>query len=1007
MEPVNLEELDPNLPTCFLPHHCVLKPDSSTTKLRVVFNASSPTSTGYSLNDNLMVGPMVQDELYDIIIRWRFHLYVMSADIEKMYRQFWIHPLDQQLLLIVIRLPCGKISACKLKTVTYGTASAPFQATEGLNQLARDEKSKFPLAAKEVKNFAVDNLLTGGNNLNILKETRNQLIEMLKTAGMHLRQWSSNSPILLEDLPSREIEKIIDFENSSCNQFIKVIGITYNPVSDKIQFKNPDLSNLTTSKITKRLVLSIIASIFDPLGLIQPFIIQAKILMQKLWLLQIEWDEELPENEKKEFIKFVEDLKNLTDLQIPRCVTIPEYKSIELHGFADSSIVAYGACLYVRCVYESGESTTTLLTSKSRVCPLKKHTLARMELAAALLLAQLTSRIIKAIPIQFDNVALWSDSTITLHWIQTQPNLLKTFESHRVAEIQKLTSNYKWCHIKSKENPADFITRGQTLRELQANSLWWKGPEFLQNPNYDSAFLITVPNSTNLQTSVSSATTENNRLFIFDDCSSFTVLAKSVAYWLRAVKNAGKPNAERKFGSLSKDETENATNCIVRLAQHEYFQEEIEALKKGKSIKKTSKLKSLLPVLDSNNVLYVTGRLQNANIPSEAQHPQILPANHPLTIAIIRDFHKIHQHAGPQLLLYLVRQQYWPINGKQLTKKIVRDCVTCFRNSPRSTQPVMGSLPDYRVNPHPPFSFSGIDYCGHFLTKNKYQRNGPIFKSYILVIVCLTTSAVHLEVVGDLKTDSFLQALRRFIARRGKPLEIHSDNAKTFEGADNELKAMKELLQESEDDIVRFASENSINWVFIPPYAPNFGGKWESVVKSLKYHLKRVSEDQLFYFEELTTLATEIEGLLNSRPITALSDNPNDPLPLSAGHFLIGRPINFIAEPSLLDINPNLLDRWQRIQQMVQHFWKRWSNEYLNTLQQRKKWVKDSPGLDIGDVVLLQHDFLPPTEWLMGVIIKIHPGKDDRVRVVTVKTPRGDKKRAASKLSKLPIPSVE
>lgn len=266
----------------------------------------------------------------------------------------------------------------------------------------------------------------------------------------------------------------------------------------------------------------------------------------------------------------------------------------------------------------------------------------------------------------------------------------------------------------------------------------------------------------------------------------------------------------------------------------------------------------------------------------------------------------------------------------------------------------------------------------------------------------MATKAIHLEVVSDLETNSFLAALRRFIARRGKPSHLYSDNGTTFVGAHNELKRFFSN-NSTVEGVVNFSTSEGISWEFIPPRAPHFGGLWEAGVKSMKSHLKRVIGNASLTFEELTTVLSQIEACLNSRPLCSLSDDPDSPAALTPGHFLIGQPLCTYPEPSVLKIPANRLHRWQLTQQLYQSFWRRWSTEYIHNLQQRTKWTSEAAWQpQIGDHVLIKEDNLPSLVWKLGVIIELFPGPDKRVRVVLVKAANGQFKRPIAKLCPLP-----
>ncbi|XP_071578769.1 uncharacterized protein [Temnothorax nylanderi] len=317
----------------------------------------------------------------------------------------------------------------------------------------------------------------------------------------------------------------------------------------------------------------------------------------------------------------------------------------------------------------------------------------------------------------------------------------------------------------------------------------------------------------------------------------------------------------------------------------------------------------------------------------------------------------------------------------------------------------MGDLPPSRVRESRPFTHTGVDFCGPFYIKEKKFRNRNKIKVYVSVFVCMSIKAVHFEIVSDLSTDGFLAALRRFCARRGIPEHIYSDNGTNFIGANNQLKELYTLFNSAEHKklIDKYANEQRILWHFIPPVAPNFGGLWESTVKMFKHHFKRVVGDALFTFEELNTFVIEIEGIINSRPITSLSSDPNDMHALTPSHYLVGKPITALPESNLQSVPANRLSTWQHITKVRQDFWARWYLEYLNELQRRTKWVKDGPELKIGTMVLIKEKNLPCTQWALGRIAKLYPGEDGVVRTVDVKTSKGEMKRTTKNLCPLPI----
>ncbi|GFU97555.1 integrase catalytic domain-containing protein [Trichonephila clavipes] len=264
-------------------------------------------------------------------------------------------------------------------------------------------------------------------------------------------------------------------------------------------------------------------------------------------------------------------------------------------------------------------------------------------------------------------------------------------------------------------------------------------------------------------------------------------------------------------------------------------------------------------------------------------------------------------------------------------------------------------------------------------------------------------SAVHFELVSDLTTQAFIASLKRFIARRGRPSRIFSDNGKTFIGANAELKRLYKLVINPDPELAGFLVDENINWKFLPPRAQNFGCLWEAGVKSFKFHFEREAGNSRFTYEKFLTIMTQIKGVLNSRPFAPLSTDIDDLLVLTPAHFLIGRPITSISEPNIIHIETNRLNIYKIITKIVQSIWKRWSNIYLSNFQQRSTWKFERDNARVGDLVLFKEDNFAVSKRLMGRLIEVFPGKDNQIRVVTIKTQHGVVRRPISKICILPM----
>nr|XP_013190109.1 unnamed protein product [Amyelois transitella] len=405
--------------------------------------------------------------------------------------------------------------------------------------------------------------------------------------------------------------------------------------------------------------------------------------------------------------------------------------------------------------------------------------------------------------------------------------------------------------------------------------------------------------------------------------------------------------------------------------------------------------------LDDNKIMRVGGRLVNSLFCFEKKHPIILQSTHKFTKLLFEFEHIRLMHAGPQLMLASIRDSYWPIGGRNLARSCYRKCVRCCRISGRTVSPIMGNLPQQRLLPGGyPFQCTGVDYAGPIMAASRQGRGCKLIKVYIAIFVCFTTKAIHLELVSDLTSNKYLIALFRFISRRGKPDDIYSDNGTSFVWACNEL---SKFLKTNCDSLSEQLANDGIKFHFIPAYSPYYGGLWEAGVKSTKFHLRRVLGNCNLTFEELNTTLVQIEAILNSRPLTPLSSDPADCTPLTPGHFLIGRPLTSLPRHDIKDHFTASLSRFQRIEQLRQHFWARWSKEFVSELQHRTKWQKGNDTLKLGALVVVKEDHLPPLKWRLGRVIAVHPGSDRIVRVADITTSVGVIRRAFNRICPLPV----
>ncbi|XP_070521634.1 uncharacterized protein [Cardiocondyla obscurior] len=278
------------------------------------------------------------------------------------------------------------------------------------------------------------------------------------------------------------------------------------------------------------------------------------------------------------------------------------------------------------------------------------------------------------------------------------------------------------------------------------------------------------------------------------------------------------------------------------------------------------------------------------------------------------------------------------------------------------------------------------------------ERGHKSYKSFVVVFVCLSTIAVHLDAVTDYSASAFLAAFRRFTSRRGLCSELRSDCGTNFVGADAELRQLFAAHSREFKLIADKLANLRVRWRFNPPAASHFGGIWEAAVKACKHHLRRVMGETTLTYEEMATLLAQIKACLNSRLLAALSDDPEDLAALTPGYFLMGGPLNAVPEPSLVDISTNALSRWQLVQRMRDHFWERWTRDYMLSLLSRPKWRQVTDAFQVGRLCLIRSETTPPTRWPLGRVIQMFPGEDGLTRVVKLRTASSELTRPIVKL---------
>ena len=741
-EIVPIEEMDKDPASVFyLPTHVVYKSSSSTTKIRAVFDASAKSNSGVSLTDTLLVGPTVHPPLLNVLLRFRAHRVALTADVSKMYRAIQLVQPDRDFHRFVWRSdPNQELKDYRMTRATFGVSASCFAANMAVKQNAIELAHKYPLAAEAVLNsFYVDDGLTGAEDIESAITLQRQLQDLFTSGG---RKWNSSEPLVLQAIfpdlrESREIHPISDSSG-----YTSTLGVNWNTVNDTFHISIS--SSPPSDIVTKRILASDIAKVFDVLGWFAPTTVYMKILLQRVWELGINWDDAVPDTIRDVWSKWRSELPSLSAKGIPRCYA-PKGSNIvstQLHGFCDASEDVYGGVVYLRLTDSKGEVHTSLVMSKTKVSPIKRLTIPRLELCGAEVLARLLYNVKEILHIPLSEVFAWTDSTIVLSWLRGNPRRFKTYVGNRVSEIVDKIPPERWNHVVSGDNPADCASRGIFPSELLQHHLWWSGPPWLfleqsQWPHQDNPS-IELPTEER-ELCLVSVSLSGQPVVPLQRYSSFTRIQRVVAWILRFIKNC---RPSRRVTSLTPvltvSELAAAEIYLVRFSQEAHFAEEIALLESGKDLPRGSSLLSLHPFLDPHGVLRVGGREQNSQLSYAQMHPMILHGKHLLAKLIIRSEHQRLLHAGPMLVSSTVARRFHILGMRKTVRSVTRQCVTCCRQSVRPIPQKMGQLPNERVTPGSVFEKVGVDYAGPLQVKYGMVRKPVTIKAYICI--CLSIS---------------------------------------------------------------------------------------------------------------------------------------------------------------------------------------------------------------------------------------------------------------------------
>ena len=1024
-EPVT-EDVEETGHIWYIPHHGVYHPKKPG-KLRLVFDCSA-TFKGQSLNHMLMQGPDLTNSLVGILCRFRKHAVAVTCDIEGMFLQVGVTRQHRDMLRFLwwengdLNLPPRRY---RMNVHLFGATSSPACAMFTLRSAADiyAEESTEEAVSFMKNDFYVDDGITSTKTadeaINLIENTA----KLCSRVAFKLHKIASNDREMLQSIPPASRASGLQHLELSKDRLPveRTLGVQWDMDTDTFRFD----ANVPERKTTRRGLLSAVSSIFDPLGFVSPVTLNAKKILKELCQAGLEWDQPIPENKEAEWDQWKEDLCKLKELRVPRCVSAGltnDIRTAELHHFSDGSLSAYGQCSYLKLIDSDGNVSVNLIISKAYVTPSKPVTVPRLELTAALISVRTSVFLKTELKIEGLREFFWTDSQVVLGYVSNDTKRFHIFVANRVREIRDSTSPAQWNFIESSNNPADIASRGMKADLLVDCELWWKGPVFLHTPaptqenscrdrdldpeDTEVRRLKDQANSVTTHAFQSATMTKDfatlpERLERF---SKWHAAKKAVANCLRYKRilyshRTGGELKQHAYRSPSVEEMEEAEQTILKAWQKKAFPEETKVQERG-GVRKSSQLCQLDPYM-KDGLLRVGGRLSRSSLPDQLKHPVIVPKNSHIARLIVDHYHRKTHHSGRGITLGAVRAAgYWIIGARSTVSSRILQCVTCKRLRGTPQQQKMADLPPDRMQEVAPFTYSAVDAFGPFYIKERRSQ----VKRWGLLFTCLSSRAIHIETINTLTTDSFINAFRRFVCRRGKVRELRCDRGTNFIGGRNVLEQVdldhqmiqQELLQH-DCDYVKF----NLN----VPHASHMGGVWERMIKSVRSVLTALitSHSEQLDDELLRTFMTEAECIVNCRPLTQVETTPLDTSPPLSPNQILTLKSEVVLPPPGEFGRADLYcrRRWRRVQHLANEFWSRWRTDFLPTLQERRKWTSPRDNIRVDDMVLVIEEDSPRSRWPMGRVVSARAGSDGLTRSVRIAVGGSERERPVHKVIRL------
>ena len=981
-------EHEPGGRSFYLPHKPVVRQAAESTKVRVVYDASAkPNNNAPSLNECLETGPPLQNLIWDVLARNRVRPISLAGDLKQAFLQIRIKEEDRDVLRFhwIKGRDRENVETFRFTRALFGLNQSPFLLGATIEEHMRSQEAQFPAEVEEIRHcIYVDDILLSGETQINMEELKDKVVKIFDVAGFKLHKWHSNLPGLEQDVIQQTDSEIS--EQSFAKQQLgvgrdetKLLGLFWNKDADTLGVVFPENQR---ENVTKRSLLKNLASVYDPLGIVSPVTLGGKLIYRDVCDAKLPWDQELSTELSDKWNKWTKALPD--KVEIPRSISeIREsIDSIDLHAFGDSSGFGTAACVYA-VITQPSRVSQGLLAAKSRLAK-KGLTIPRLELVSGHMAANLLANIrssLTGLPVR--SCYGWLDSSVALHWIKGQGNY-KQFVSNRVRQIQE--KNFiEWRHVGTVDNPADIGSRGCPGNRIPTR--WFRGPEWLSDAEN---WPLNIETKSTEESEVEAKPIKEIFKASVEMRDQFDEILEKYTYWNtmrlmawmnRFATNCRAKKADRIKGPLTTEEIQSQIMWWIKRVQA-----------RSESKERFKNEQQRLNLQKNNQGIYkCMGRIQGS-------YPIYLPSDSLFSEKIVADAHVIATlHGGVSLTMAYVRQTYWIPRLRKMVKRIRSNCHGCKRFHTKAySQPSAGMLPKDRTEGSRPFEVIGVDFAGPLAYKVRANTEG---KAYILLFACSLTRAVYINIVTDMTIDQFMVCLKEFIARRGRPNKIYTDNAKTFVAASKKIRKIMES-----EKIHNYLARNNIKWQFNLSKAPWWGGQFERIIGLVKQAMFKVLGRANLSLQELKEIMLDVEIALNNRPLCYVEDDIQLP-ELTPNIMLLGHHNSLINEEAHDLQNKDMRKRAKYLEKCKQNLWKRWTNEYVRALRERHNLTNRGKEKTVSerDVVLIHAEDKNRGKWSIGIVECLIKGRDGVVRAARVKTRKTVVERAVQLLYPLEL----